>query len=79
MGAEVRDMQSAELAGELLAGVCRDHDIKADSVLHADNGAPMKGATMLATMHALGIVKSFSRPGSDERRSLRCRHHLAVL
>ena len=66
VGAEVHDMQSAELAGELLAKVCRDHDIKADSVLHADNGAPMKGATMLATMHALGIVKSFSRPGVSD-------------
>lgn len=63
VGAEVHDMQSAELAGGLLAKVCREHDIKADSVLHADNGGPMKGATMLATMHALGIVKSFSRPG----------------
>jgi transposase InsO family protein len=36
-------------------------------VLHADNGGPMKGATMLATMLAtlerLGVLASFSRPG----------------
>lgn len=31
-------------------------------VLHADNGSPMKGATMLATLQWLGIIPSFSRP-----------------
>jgi len=31
-------------------------------VLHADNGGPMKGSTMLATLQRLGIVPSFSRP-----------------
>jgi transposase InsO family protein len=66
VGAEVHEIQSAELAGELLAKVCREHDMKANSVLHADNGAPMKGSTMLATMHALGIAKSFSRPGVSD-------------
>ena len=31
-------------------------------VLHSDNGSPMKGATMLATLYALGITPSNSRP-----------------
>ena len=31
-------------------------------VLHSDNGGPMKGATMLATLQNLGVVASFSRP-----------------
>ena len=31
-------------------------------VLHSDNGGPMKGSTMLATLHRLGVVPSFSRP-----------------
>jgi len=31
-------------------------------VLHSDNGAAMKGSTMLATMQQLGVVASFSRP-----------------
>lgn len=31
-------------------------------VLHADNGSPMKGATLLATRQRLGVVPSFSRP-----------------
>lgn len=31
--------------------------------LHSDNGSPMKGSTMLATLQRLGVVPSFSRPG----------------
>jgi hypothetical protein len=31
-------------------------------VLHSDNGSPMKGVTMLATLQALGVMPSFSRP-----------------
>jgi putative transposase len=31
-------------------------------VLHSDNGSPMKGATMLATLQKLGVIPSFSRP-----------------
>ena len=31
-------------------------------VLHADNGSPMKGATMKVTMERLGVIASFSRP-----------------
>jgi putative transposase len=67
VGAEVYDIQSAELAADLLVKVCREHGIEADStVLHSDNGAAMKGATMLATMQALGVIKSFSRPGVSD-------------
>ena len=67
VGAEVHDIQSAELAASLLAKLCREQGIEAKgTVLHSDNGAPMKGATMLATMQALGIVKSFSRPGVSD-------------
>jgi transposase InsO family protein len=31
-------------------------------VLHSDNGGPMKGSTMLATLQRLKVVPSFSRP-----------------
>ena len=31
-------------------------------VLYNDNGSPMKGATMLETLYALGITPSNSRP-----------------
>ena len=35
-------------------------------VLHSDNGGPMKGSTMLATLQHLGIVASFSRPSVSD-------------
>ena len=35
-------------------------------VLHADNGGPMKGSTMLATLQRLGVVASFSRPAVSD-------------
>ena len=31
-------------------------------VLHSDNGSVMKGGDLLATMQALGVVPSYSRP-----------------
>lgn len=31
-------------------------------ILHSDNGKPMRGATMIATLQWLGVVPSFSRP-----------------
>jgi putative transposase len=34
--------------------------------LHSDNGSPMKGATMLATLQKLGVVPSFSRPSVSD-------------
>lgn len=36
--------------------------VTAGLVLHADNGGPMKGSTMLTTLHRLGVLASFSRP-----------------
>lgn len=40
---------------------------KADRlVVHSDNGSPMKGATMLATLQRLGVVPSFSRPSVSD-------------
>jgi hypothetical protein len=31
-------------------------------VLHSDNGGPMRGATLLATLQQLGVMPSYSRP-----------------
>lgn len=33
---------------------------------HCDNGSPMKGGTMLATLHRLGVKPSFSRPAVSD-------------
>jgi transposase InsO family protein len=47
----------------LAAHACSIHGVQREQlVLHSDNGGPMKGATMLATLHKLGVIPSFSRP-----------------
>ena len=65
VGWAVHEEQSAELAAELLHSIC-DHHTAEGLVVHSDNGAPMKGSTMLATFQALGIVSSFSRPSVSD-------------
>jgi len=63
VGYAVHESESTDFAADLLFDVCLELGIDAEGVvLHSDNGSPMKGATMVATMHALGIVSSFSRP-----------------
>ncbi|MCP4205307.1 MAG: IS3 family transposase, partial [bacterium] len=63
MGAKVYGEESMDLASELFEQTCRRHDLDPEGVvLHSDNGGPMKGSTMLATLQRLGVVASFSRP-----------------
>lgn len=63
VGWGVNDVQCGDFAAELLQGVCDELDVSpAGTVLHSDNGKPMKGSSMLSTMQWLGIVPSFSRP-----------------
>ncbi len=63
VGWEVYATQSAELAASVFRKVHLREGVRADTlVLHSDNGSPMKGATMLATLQRLGVVPSFSRP-----------------
>lgn len=51
------------IAATLIERVAREQGVSRDElVLHADNGGPMKGSTMLATLHKLGVLASFSRP-----------------
>jgi transposase InsO family protein len=60
---EVHENESSEHASLLLSRGClREQTAGRPLVLHSDNGTAMKGATMLATMHELGVVPSFSRP-----------------
>jgi putative transposase len=67
IGAEVHESQSTDLAADLLVELCETHQLDtAKLVLHADNGAPMKGSTLLATLHALNITSSFSRPSVSD-------------
>ena len=64
VGFEVYDRESPDLAAELVRRTCMVEGIDASAllVLHSDNGGPMKGATMLATLDRLGVRASFSRP-----------------
>ena len=65
LGWEVHDSQLDEHAAALVERIrvseCPDADLSG-WVLHSDNGGPMKGSTMLATLQRLGIMPSFSRP-----------------
>jgi transposase InsO family protein len=63
VGWQVYDTECGALASALLKDICQREAIGPHQVvLHADNGGPMKGATMLATLQALGVMPSFSRP-----------------
>lgn len=63
VGWEIYPCESAEYASVLIADTTRRHEVERDQLtLHSDNGGPMKGATMLATLQKLGVVPSFSRP-----------------
>ena len=63
VGWRVEHDESMNDSAELIAIICAELGIDPDGlVLHSDNGGPMKGSTMLATLQRLGIVSSFSRP-----------------
>ena len=63
IAAQVFAEESMDYSSMLLAHACMIHGVQPDKlVLHSDNGGPMKGASMLATLHKLGVVPSFSRP-----------------
>jgi putative transposase len=71
VGWEVHAEESAELAAKLAERACVDEDVEPGSLaLHADNGGPMKGSTMLATLQRLGIAASFSRPSVSDDNAI---------
>lgn len=63
VGWQVFESESSEHAADLVRDICRREGVSHNQVvLHSDNGGPMKGATMLATLRELGVAPSFSRP-----------------
>ncbi|MEL6187273.1 MAG: DDE-type integrase/transposase/recombinase, partial [Myxococcota bacterium] len=63
VGWAVHTEESAQLASELIERTARAESVEVDALtLHSDNWGPMKGSTMLATLQALGIAASFTRP-----------------
>lgn len=60
---QVHERECAEHAAELVTEACYVEGTSPNEVvLHSDNGSPMKGSTMLATLQRLGLIPSFSRP-----------------
>jgi putative transposase len=63
VGWSIHESESMEYSAELFSETCLLEKILEHQLsLHADNGGPMKGATMLATLHHLKVASSFSRP-----------------
>ena len=63
VGWDVHEDESAERAATLIQRICAESGVDPNGlVLHSDNGKPMRGSTMIATLQCLGIVPSFSRP-----------------
>jgi putative transposase len=67
VGWAVHDEEAMEHAAVLIDATTTASRVNARKlVLHSDNGGPMKGSTMLATLQRLGIVASFSRPSVSD-------------
>lgn len=67
VGWEVAERESSDRAAKLIMRTCSAEDVQKHQLfIHSDNGGPMKGATMLATLRKLGVVPSFSRPSVSD-------------
>ena len=67
VGWQVYDRECSSYAADVLKDIYQNERIASGSViLHSDNGSPMKGATMLATLQKLGVIPSFSRPSVSD-------------
>jgi putative transposase len=63
VGWEVHERESADNAAALIRRICHESGVDLKGiVLHSDNGKPMRGSTMVATLQWLGMIPSFSRP-----------------
>ncbi len=67
VGWEVFASESAAQAATVMTRAYHREGVTPETlVLHADNGGPMKGATLLATLQRLGVMPSFSRPSVSD-------------
>jgi putative transposase len=63
VGWEVHEDELAERAATRIHRICTESGIDPNGlVLPSDNGKPMRGNTMIATLQSRGIVPSLSRP-----------------
>jgi putative transposase len=67
VGWMIAEVESSELAKQLIAETARKQGIQPDQLtLHADNGSPMKGKPLAQLLHDLGITRSHSRPHTSD-------------
>lgn len=67
VGWSIEEVESAEHGARLIDRICQEQGIaKAKLTLHSDNGGPMTGATMVATLERLGVIPSLSRPAVSD-------------
>lgn len=63
VGADVYEQELGELAADFLQRtVWNERCVNKGTVLHSDNGSPMRSFTMQAKMRDLGVASSYSRP-----------------
>jgi putative transposase len=67
VGWTIEEVESADHAGQLINRICQEQGIaKGQLTLHSDNGGPMTGATMVATLERLAVIPSLSRPAVSD-------------
>ena len=67
VGWMIAEVESSELAKQLIAETARKQGIQPDQLtLHADNGSPMTGKPLSQLLVDLGITKSHSRPHTSD-------------
>jgi putative transposase len=63
VGADVYEQELGELVADFLQRtIWSEKCINKNTVLHSDNGAPMRSFTMQAKMRDLGVASSYSKP-----------------
>jgi putative transposase len=67
VGWMIAEVESSDLARQLIAATALKQDIQPDQlILHADNGAPMRGKPLAQLLIDLGISKSHNRPHTSD-------------
>ena len=67
VGWRIEEVESADHGSRLIDRICQEQGIaKEQLTLHSDNGGPMTGATMVATLERLGVLPSLSRPAVSD-------------
>jgi transposase InsO family protein len=63
VGWRIAEHESSDVAAGLIRQSCAEGNVDPRGlVLHSDNGAAMRGNTMISTLQWLGVIPSFSRP-----------------